>query len=127
MSQPNLQNLNQKEMTILVERRSTIYSHNTSSCLRSLPGETEVSIETQLDQVPLTQDRLEKILHYLQEKGGEIKEDGTLYTPEPFCYEMEEILGLTPITAGFPPHSCLCPHENTEEIISIKLVEKSTP
>ena len=123
MSQPHLK----KEMTILVERRSTIYSHITSSCLRPQPEEVEESTETHLDRVPLTLERMGKILRYLQEKGGEIKEDGTLYTPEPFCYEMEEILGLTPITAGFPPHSCLCPHENTEEIISIKLVEKSTP
>ena len=122
MSQPNL---NQKEMTILVERRSTIYSHKTSSCLRSLPEEVEESTETHLDEVPLTQERLRKILRYLEEKGGEIKEDGTLYTPQPFCYEMEDILGLTPITAGFAPHSCLCQHENTEEFTSIKLINTS--
>ena len=121
MSQPHLK----KEMTILVERRSTIYSHNTSSCLRSQPEEVEESTETHLDRVPLTLERMGKILRYLQEKGGELKEDGTLYTPEPFGYEMEEILGLTPITAGFAPHSYLCPHQNTEEFTSIKLINTS--
>lgn len=122
MSQPNL---HQKEMTILVERRSTIYSHKTSSCLRSLPEEVEESTETHLDQVPLTLKMMGKILRYLEENGGEIKEDGTLYTPEVFGNEIEEILGLIPITAGFAPHSCLCPHQNTEEITSIKLVNHS--
>ena len=110
-----------KKLKMEVVRSSTIYIHKTS-CLRSLPEDTEKSQKTQKDLVPITQEQMKKILLYLEDKGGKIQEDGTLYTPEPFNYEIEEILELVPITAGYAPHSYLCSHENSEELVSLQLI-----